>query len=85
MSYVYSTPFPAGPDGQDFLPRTVPLTLSAGASQACEGFGAVDEPSFPGPVIEGVEFYQIEVSTQDNAVIEDGLGVATIIIEDNDG
>ena len=77
--------YPAGPDGQDFLPRTLPLTLAAGASQACEDFGAADDNVFPGTFLEDIEFYQVQLSTQDNAFIEPGLQRATIFIEDNDG
>ena len=49
----------------------------------CENFGAIDDNLQP--VLEGIEFYQLRLSTQDDAVIETGLETATIFIEDNDG
>lgn len=59
------------------------MNLAAQAPQACEEFGAVDDNT--DPVLEGIEFYQIEVTTLDNADIEPGREIATIFIEDNDG
>ena len=56
--------------------------LVAGSSQACVEFGSVDDNLEP--ILEDVEFYQISLTTDDNAGILPELSVADIFIIDND-
>ena len=67
----------------DYLAGASSEELVSGSSQACVEFGALDDNL--DPILEDVEFYQLSLTTDDNADIIPELSVADIFIIDNDG
>ena len=49
----------------------------------CAQFGALDDNL--APVLEDIEFYQISLTTDDNADVSPELALTNVFIEDNDG
>ena len=50
----------------------------------CVQFGAIDDDIIA-PLLEDIEFYQITLTTADNADIDPDLSIANVFIEDSDG
>ena len=59
------------------------MDLGDGLNRVCREFGTVDDNI--DPILEDVEFYQILLTSDDNAVVAENRSVANIFIEDNDG
>ena len=67
----------------DYLAGVSSEELVSGSSQACVEFGALDDNL--DPILEDVEFYQVSLTSDDNADILPDFSVADIFIIDNDG
>ena len=68
---------------QDYFAGSTSRDLVAGSSQVCVEFGAVDDNL--APILEDTEFYQVVLSTDDDAIVIPELSTANIFIFDNDG
>ena len=68
---------------EDYLAGPISADLLAGSTEVCVMFGAIDDNL--NPILEDTEFYQISLTTVDNADIEPSQSVADIFIIDNDG
>ena len=68
---------------EDYLAGAISVDLLAGSTEVCAMFGAIDDNL--NPILEDIEFYQISLTTGDNADIETNQSVADILIIDNDG
>ena len=68
---------------EDYLAGPISVDLLEGSTEACAMFGAIDDNL--NPILEEIEFYQISLTTGDNADIEPNQSVADILIIDNDG
>ena len=75
--------FTADLDNPDYLTDVQMVDLVDGSSRVCGMFGSLDDNI--APILEDVEFYQIELTTADTAEIMAGRSIANIFIEDNDG
>ena len=74
---------PADLNGQDYSTEAQSRTLSGGALEVCAQFGASDDNI--NPVLEDTEFYQILLTTDDNADVLPERALTNVFIEDNDG
>ena len=68
---------------EDYFAGPTSVDLLAGSTEVCAMFGAIDDNL--NPILEDIEFYQISLTTVDNADIEPSQSVADILIIDNDG
>ena len=68
---------------EDYLAGPISVDLLEGSTEVCAMFGAIDDNL--DPILEDIEFYQISLTTGDNADIEPNQSVADILIIDNDG
>ena len=70
--------------GQDYIPRTIGVSIQSGDTLGCsDQYGSVDDNL--SPILEGIEFYQISLTSDDNADVIPERSIAMIFIEDNDG
>ena len=76
--------FAADPLNPDYRAENQMADLGDGINRVCRNFGTLDDNT--DPILEDVEFYQIQLTTDDdNAVVAENRSIANIFIEDNDG
>lgn len=68
---------------QDYIPRETTVNIQSDETRGCTQYGSVDDNL--SPILEDVEFYQISLTSDDDADVIPELAIASIFIEDNDG
>ena len=79
----YSFFFAADPLNPDYRTENQMVNIGDGLNHVCGEFGSLDDNT--DPILEDVEFYQILLTSDDNAVVAENRSIANIFIEDNDG